>query len=132
MTYRVDVLACDVYIPSDKVLLAQDAADTVAHTNHGDLVRSLREECLGAVRLPGGGVRFQEIDWDCEGDFHISTADALLHALAPYVADGSYLVFVSEDFEVWRCYFCGGEYQRDCSDWLTRGLGPVIGEADAA
>lgn len=131
MSYRVCLAACDLYIPADKALLALAKAIALrGYPGCEGLADVLAAEGFDPEPLPGGGIRVQGLADD--ELFDEPSADRLLHAISREVADGSFLVLVDEDYAVWRNYFDGGEYVRDCSDWLTRGLGPVIEGADAA
>lgn len=121
MSYRYYLVDSNIYIPGENLAgagvasVARAVEDGFEVDGDTDLDRVLGWYGFGGAFVSERGL---EIKFCCpeeaDGD-----PERLLLALAPYAADGTRIVWLGENLDVWRGGFEGGEYVTEDAD-LTR------------
>lgn len=112
MSYRYHLLSSNVYIPTERLGAARDAA-----------IEKAAQDGLGSDGEP---TLAQVLEWygfddpvrtdrglelrSCYPDEASADPEELMEALAPYAADGTRLIWEGEDFAIWRGGFSNGSY----------------------
>ena len=121
MSYRYYLLDSNVCIPRESLDAAKGAAIARAMGDGFEVDGDTDLACVFGwygfsepIETKGGF----ELPF-CFPDEAEADPERLLQALAPYAADGTRVIWLGEDFDVWRGGFEGGEYVTSDAD-LTR------------